>query len=134
MEIATAQLCPCEGDVVSLDACLMDRKAGCAVSERVAILIMRMIKEEKSDEEIETGIAKEIEKYKKVNEFDLTECPYKGNPEAPVIIVEFADFKCKHFDYVVSMWIAEAVPVQGQDFEQALRQLRDGVELRMPSH
>lgn len=58
--------------------------------------VARMVKRGKNDDEISTGIQKRAESAhpEEVFKIDLTDHPYSGNPNAKVVLVEYACFQC----------------------------------------
>lgn len=94
--IAEAELCPCPDSTVNLHICLQKMETRCAVAEQAAVTIAGGIKEKASATDIQDRVAQMVDSYKKVHEFELKDSPFKGNPEAKVVFIEFADFECPH--------------------------------------
>jgi protein-disulfide isomerase len=96
--LAQSELCPCDGILDSLDACLQRDNGGCRLSLQIAKGAMRKMKEGESDSDISDHIIQSVQLAKKVYTFDLKQTPFKGaDPsKAKVVIVEFADFQCPH--------------------------------------
>lgn len=97
-KLAQSELCPCEGSLDSLDACLQRDNGGCRLALQIAKSTMRRIKEGESDSDIVDAIVKEVELARKVYTFDLKNTPHKGaDPSsAKITIVEYADFQCPY--------------------------------------
>ena len=100
--LAEAELCPCEGAVASLDACLQAEDV-CMLALSAADLMMRMIKESASDLEIADGLRQSLENARRVHTFNLEDTPYKGAENPVLTIVEFADFQCPHCRHVAGV-------------------------------
>jgi protein-disulfide isomerase len=94
--LAQGELCPCDGALDSLDACLQRDDGGCRLALQVAKGAMRKMREGESDSDIGDYIIQEVQRAKKVYTFDLKDTPWKGaDPaNAKVTIVEYADFQC----------------------------------------
>lgn len=99
--MAKAELCPCPESTVSLHECLRKTETQCGVAKYSAVIMASGIKEGKTQTDILDQVAKYVEGVKKTYEFDVAKTPYKGNPEAKVVLVEFADFQCPHCKMVV---------------------------------
>ncbi len=99
--MARAELCPCPESTQSLHDCLRKEETQCEVAKYSAILIASGIKEKKSQTTILDEVAKYVEGVKKTYEFKLEDTPVRGNPDAKVVLVEFADFQCPHCRMVV---------------------------------
>lgn len=96
ISIAKAELCPCPDSAVSLHDCLSKEETQCTVAKYSALIIANGIKEKKSQTDILDEVAKYVEAIKATYEFELEGVPHMGNPEAKVILIEFADFQCPH--------------------------------------
>lgn len=96
VEITEAELCPCEDSTESLHACLQDADKACALAKQVANTVVRGVHAGAPKSEIQDVIAQFVTNAKKIHTFDLKGVPSKGNKEASVAIVEFADFQCPH--------------------------------------
>ncbi len=96
VELAEAELCPCAGQISSLDTCLLSRETGCSLAASVGALMMRMIKEDADGPEISDAVQRHVQSARQVYEFDLSETPAMGGEDAPVSVVVFSDFQCPH--------------------------------------
>lgn len=94
VKITDAQLCPCKGATVSMHVCLQKEASQCPLAMSAAALSMQRIKEGLSEKDVLDQMGTFIEAAYKTYEFDLSKTAYIGNPKAPVVIVEFADFEC----------------------------------------
>lgn len=96
VEIARAELCPCPDSSISLHKCLQKEGTQCHTAQYSAMLIAQGIKEKKSQTDILDDVAQYVEAMKATHEFTLEGRPYRGDPDAKVVLVEFADFQCPH--------------------------------------
>ena len=94
--IAKAELCPCPESTVSLHECLLKKETQCEAAKYSAVIIASGTQEKKSQTDILDALAKYADAIKKTHEFALEGVPMKGNPEAKVVLVEFADFQCPY--------------------------------------
>jgi len=94
--LSKAELCPCPDSTVSMDQCLRKEETQCGTVKYAAMIMAGGIKEGKKDTDILDQIAAYVDAIKKTYEFTLTDLPHMGNPEAKVVLVEFADFQCPH--------------------------------------
>lgn len=95
-EIAQAELCPCEGATESMHECLQDSAKACPLAMQTASLMLQGVHAGAPKTEIQDVVAKFVVNANKLHTFELEGVPFKGNVEAPVAIVEFADFQCPH--------------------------------------
>jgi protein-disulfide isomerase len=95
VSIAEMELCPCPNSDASLHACLQ-KKDKCGTAKRAATLIAAGIQKGLNEMDILDRLAKLVEQSKKSHDFDLSQAPHKGPEDAPVKVVEFADFQCPH--------------------------------------
>ncbi len=93
--LAEAEFCPCEGAMVSLDACLRTEDV-CELGLQVGALMMRFVKEGAQDVEITDGVQQFVQNARRVWEFDLTDAPCIGAEEPTLTLVNFSDFECPH--------------------------------------
>lgn len=103
IELASAELCPCEGTVASLDACLKDENV-CEMGVQVAALMMQLIVGGMDSVEITDTVQSFVENMRRVHTFALDDTPYQGAEEPDVVIVEFSDFECPHCARMSAMW------------------------------
>lgn len=94
VDVAKAELCPCPGSAVSLHECLQDRQKRCGLAQSAAQIVGSGIKQGLNQTDVLDKVAEHVEAARKEYDFDLSDTPYKGSPDAPVKIVEFADFQC----------------------------------------
>ena len=112
--MARTEVCPCPDSQQSLHECLRKQETQCAAANYSAIIIASGIKEKKSQTTILDEVAQYVEGITKTHTFELKETPLKGNPEASVVLVEFADFQCPHCRLVVPV-MDEVVKKYGDD-------------------
>lgn len=96
VEIAKAEVCPCPDSAESLHKCLQDEKTACGLAKQTAGLVAMGIKQGYNETDILNKVAEFVEAAKKTYDFQLSNVPHKGPKDAPVRIVEFADFQCPH--------------------------------------
>ena len=93
--LAEAELCPCEGAMQSLDACLQSEDV-CELGLQAGALMMRFVKEGAEDVEITDGVQTFVQNARRVWEFDLSDTPCVGPEDAAITLVNFSDFECPH--------------------------------------
>jgi protein-disulfide isomerase len=96
VSVAKAELCPCPQSTSSLHKCLEAADATCPVAKRSATALAKGLQAGLSKTDVQDKLAEVVEKAKKNHEFTLEGVPHKGPKDAPVTIVEFADFECPH--------------------------------------
>ena len=96
VDIAKAEVCPCPDAAESLHECLQDTKTACNLARQVANVAAMEIRKGHNETDIINKIAQFAENARKQHDFVLEGVPHKGPEEAPVTIVEFADFECPH--------------------------------------
>lgn len=96
VDIAKAELCPCEKSSESLHACLQEKSTQCASAKQLGSLVADGIRGGLEKEGVQDQIAEKRKSLTKNYEFELANSPRNGPKDAPVVIVEFADFQCPH--------------------------------------
>ena len=96
VEVAKAELCPCPNSAESLHDCLQKTEKRCGMAQQASTIVAMGIKEGLSQTDVLDKIAEYLTAARKKYDFDLKIIPYKGNPDAKLVIVEFADFECPH--------------------------------------
>ena len=93
--LAEAELCPCEDSVVSLHECMQEEER-CEDADEMTGTLVAALSEGGEAEDAFDRVAQERGSTEREHTFHLGDSPYKGNPDADVVIVEFADFQCPH--------------------------------------
>ncbi len=95
--LAGSELCPCPDSVISLHECMQDEER-CEEADELASSLMEAVAEGSDSDTVFEQLARDRAEAESEDAFDfgLDNGPYKGNPDADVIIVEFADFQCPH--------------------------------------
>ena len=112
--VTEAQLCPCKGATVSLHVCLQKEETQCSLALSATTLAMQRIKEGVANKDVLDQMGTFIEAAYKKYEFDLSKTAYIGNPKAPVVIVEFADFECPFCNFARSI-VSAALKAHGDN-------------------
>lgn len=107
------ELCPCDDATVSLHEC-MQQEERCEEADEAAQTLIGSI-QEGSDGEALDALAEQRAQETEVHDFALDNVPHKGNPDADIVIVEFADFSCGQCKRA------------SQVFEQVLAQYEDDI-------
>lgn len=94
--LATAELCPCDGQVSSLDDCLQKPETACSLAVESGQVMMRAIKEKASDAQITDKVQQGVANARKVHTFSLEGRPSEGSATATATLIEFFDFECPH--------------------------------------
>jgi len=95
VSLAKSELCPCSQTTESLHKCLQD-SGPCTRAKRSATIIARGLESGLSKQDIRDNVAQFVEKSEKQHDFNLESVPHKGPEDAPVRVIEFADFQCPH--------------------------------------
>ena len=93
--LAQSELCPCPDAVVSLHECMQEEQR-CEAADEMANTFVTVLREGAAAQEALGRVAQERFATGRVHQFNLEGVPHKGNPDAAVVIVEFADFQCPH--------------------------------------
>lgn len=96
VKVTRAELCPCDDSTESLHQCLQSKESRCALAEQSLNMIGAMVRGSYNETDILDEVATFVEAAKKTHQFRLENRAYKGNVDAKVVIVEFADFECPH--------------------------------------
>lgn len=96
VKLAKAELCPCPDSNVSLHECLQSREQRCELAKQAASMMGGMVQADYNETDILDKVAELVEASKQEHQFTLEDRPHKGNPDADVVIVEFADFECPY--------------------------------------
>jgi protein-disulfide isomerase len=83
------------GQAQSLMQSAKDQKAGCRRSVNALRYIARLVEQGFTDSEVSEAVAK---RYRPIapKKIDVADAPMKGNPNAKITLVEFADYECPH--------------------------------------
>lgn len=115
VKFAKAELCPCEGnDAVSLHQCLQKTEGRCKVAMQVAEMGAMMYEAGFSETDVADKVSEYVDATKKNHVFKLDGRPFKGDENAPVVLVEFADFQCPHCREA-SLILSDIVEDHGKD-------------------
>lgn len=96
VEIAEAEVCPCPEAAESLHQCLQSPQASCGLAMQVAQMMAVSIRKGYSETDILSDVAEYVEAANKAHDFELSDVPSQGSEDAPIVLVEFADFQCPH--------------------------------------
>ena len=132
VELASVELCPCEDAEESLHDC-MQHEERCEEADEETASLVEVVADDDDERDAFERRAEQRADDGQQHDFEL-DGPYKGNPDADVIIVEFADFQCPHcrvaaegVDQVYERFGGDVgiffknYPVGGQLAEQAAR-------------
>ncbi len=95
VELASEELCPCPGATNSLHECLL-KEDRCGMAGQVAGTMGMAIQEGLNKRDVLDRVAKFVEASNKAYDFALEGVAHKGNKNAKVVLIEFADFQCPH--------------------------------------
>ncbi len=84
---------PC-GDPVTLEVCVKEKRA-CAKCVPAAKVVAKMVSKGEGEKEIREWLANRFDD-KAVSQIELGASPSLGPADAPIQLVEFADFECPH--------------------------------------
>ena len=94
VQVTRSQLCPCPKSSISMHECLQKQETQCALASSAALTVMQKIKEGFGEKDALDALGVYIESAYKKHDLDLEGVAHMGDPSAPVVIVEFADFEC----------------------------------------
>lgn len=104
IELAEGELCPCDGQVASLDDCLKTEQSTCELAVQSAALMMELIAMEADTVQITDAVQGFVRNARAVHTFTLDGVPYQGAEEPELVIVEFYDFECPHCKFLSEAW------------------------------
>ena len=96
VEVTKSELCPCPDSTQSLHKCMQTREDRCGLALQAVSTAAQSIEAGLNSTDTRSKVVEVIEAAKKTYEFKLKNVPHKGPQDAPVKIVEFADFQCPH--------------------------------------
>ena len=96
-ELAHVELCPCEDSQVSLHDCMQDPEDDrCAEADEEVTALVDVVTDTEDNIDAFERRAEQRAETDEGHDFALDGVPYKGDRDADVVIVEFADFQCTH--------------------------------------
>lgn len=113
-ELVSEQLAPCTNVPSSLAQCVKSQ-APCAACKPAAKLLAKVVQRGKSKEQAAAIYQARFAESRKVS-IDLAGSPVKGNADAPITLVEWADFECAY--------CGRAAPVIEEQYERLGGKLR----------
>jgi protein-disulfide isomerase len=90
----TEFISPCKSVPVPIAQCVKEKR-DCAACLPAAKYLMKSVKDGLSADQVKKAYENRFDPAK-IKNVPLEDSPSKGNPNAPVTIVEFADFQCPH--------------------------------------
>lgn len=96
VDVAKGELCPCDGSNQSLHGCLQKSETQCTAAKRIGAMVATSVRQGLEKKDIQAKVAKLNKQLTTTYEFSLDSAPRQGSEDAPVRIVEFADFQCPH--------------------------------------
>ncbi len=96
VKLTKAELCPCPESSQSMHECMQDRDKRCDLANQAMNMIGGMVKASYNETDILDQVAEFLDAAKRQHSFQIDDRPLKGNRNASVILVEFADFECPH--------------------------------------
>jgi protein-disulfide isomerase len=99
--LVTQLLAPCPSVPVSVAQCVRENRA-CGTCGQTAKWVARMVREGSSEEQVRRGYKQRFDPAG-VRPLPIDGSPSKGPDDAPVVLIEFADFECPHCRQAVSL-------------------------------
>ena len=87
-------LSPCKNAPVPIAQCVKEKR-DCSACLPAAKFVMKTVKDGMSAEQVKKAYENRFDPAK-IKNIPIDDSPSKGNPNAPVTLVEFADFQCPH--------------------------------------
>ena len=104
ISLAEGELCPCDGQVASLDDCLKTEATTCELAVQSAAMMMELIAMDAETVQITDAVQGFVRNARAVHTFTLDGVPYQGAEAPELVIVEFYDFECPHCKYLSEAW------------------------------
>jgi thiol-disulfide isomerase/thioredoxin len=99
--LVLALLAPCPNVPVSVAQCLEENRA-CGACGQAAKWVARLVRDGTSEEQIRRAYKQRFDPAS-VRPIPIDGSPSKGPDDAPVVLIEFADFECPHCREAVSL-------------------------------
>ena len=87
-------LAPCADTPVSIAQCVKEKRA-CSKCLPAAKFVLRSVREGEAKEQVETAFKNRFDA-SKIKSVSVDDSPARGPENAPIVIIEFADFECPH--------------------------------------